>query len=404
MKSVLHITSANSNSGAGKGVLNLHHSLLKIGIRSKILFLKDSKVDQITTFSYSVNLRNRIAQKFFTFLDKLPTRFYFRKKDQIFSCGLFGIDINSLKLVKESDVIHFHWINHGFISINSISKFNKPIVWTLRDMWAFTGGCHQSFECMKFKSVCGSCIVLSSKFNDDLSTLVFSHKYQFYDLLNVKWVAISSWIKERAAESTLLKGNDISIIYSGINTEIFNTQDIYESRLYFSLPQNQKIILVGAQDINESYKGIQYSIYAINKIKENICVVTFGNSTIPQRSLNKKIYHLGFIKNEYTMSKIYTAADLFLSTSIAEAFGKTVAEAQACGLPVVCFDSTGPAEIIEHKKTGFIAKFQSAESVEFGINYVLKSNMDRNFIRKRAVDKFNIDVCALQYLEIYKKL
>ena len=104
------------------------------------------------------------------------------------------------------------------------------------------------------------------------------------------------------------------------------------------------------------------------------------------------------------MSKLYSAADIFLSTSIAEAFGKTVAEAQSCGLPVVCFNNTGPSEIVEHQKTGFISTFKDEESLELGINYLLQTKLDSIYIRNRAISKFNIDICAKQYFEIYNKL
>ena len=52
-------------------------------------------------------------------------------------------------ILKEADIINLHWINGGFLSLKSLEKLselNKPVVWTLHDMWAFTGGCHYNSE------------------------------------------------------------------------------------------------------------------------------------------------------------------------------------------------------------------------------------------------------------------
>ena len=103
------------------------------------------------------------------------------------------------------------------------------------------------------------------------------------------------------------------------------------------------------------------------------------------------------------MANLYNSADVFLAPSIAEAFGKTFAEAQACGLPVVCFDKTGPVDIIEHFKTGYLSNFKDKKDLLKGLRHCLSSNFDKYYIAQRAKKMFDIQNIIKQYVILYKK-
>jgi hypothetical protein len=55
-----------------------------------------------------------------------------------------------------------------------LPKIRKPIVWTFRDMWPMTGGCHYTLSCNNYKKTCGNCPQLNSNEKHDLS--YFSQK------------------------------------------------------------------------------------------------------------------------------------------------------------------------------------------------------------------------------------
>ena len=105
----------------------------------------------------------------------------------------------------------------------------------------------------------------------------------------------------------------------------------------------------------------------------------------------------------YILYRLYNCADIFLAPSIAEAFGKTFAEAQACGLPVVCFNETGPADIIEHLKSGYLAKFKDEKDLLKGLRFCLKTNFNRNYIGQRARKLFDVQQIIKQYITLYQK-
>ena len=195
---ILHISAADSSAGAGIASVKLHEALLSENVKSKILFLNDQSNEVPHNYIYQNTIARKIKRIFLTFVDRLIIKFYLRRKKEIFSPGLFGIDLSQEYEVQNADIIHLHWINHGFIDIKDLSKLNKPIVWTLHDCWVFTGGCHHFFSCENFKNNCGTCPVLKSENNNDLSNYVFRRKQKHLPMSNIKYVAISSWMKKQA--------------------------------------------------------------------------------------------------------------------------------------------------------------------------------------------------------------
>ena len=368
-----------------------------------MLFLVGDGNSEKSTFSYaSNNILKTFKRLTYTTLDRLPTWFYLNKNDQIFSPGIFGLSLRNNELFNWADLIHIHWANHGMIDIKEIKKWDKQIVWTIRDMWPFTGGCHHSFNCEKYKLKCGSCPVLGSDVKKDLSSFVLRKKIKYLSVLPIKWVAISSWMKAQASSSQVLKKKQISVIFSGIDCKIFKVTSKKKSRLAFNFPLNKKIILVGAGNLRDKYKGFNYLINLLNKVKKDHLVVTFGSGALNKNEIPQRIINLGYIDNNKDLSTLYNSADVFLAPSVAEAFGKTFAEAQACGLQVVCFNKTGPEDIVEHLKTGYLAKFEDEKDLLKGLRFCLKMTLDSIYISTRSKSLFDINSTAKKYISLYK--
>jgi glycosyltransferase involved in cell wall biosynthesis len=401
---ILHISSAGRQSGAGKGVINLHRTLRSLDVDSRILFLVDEPSETESIFTISNSKTNKIKRFFITFLDNLLVKFYTKRKMQLFSPGVFGINLLNHPLVRESDLIHLHWVNHGFVDVNTLVDLKKPIVWTMRDMWVFTGGCHYSLDCNRFTSHCVRCPVLKSS-SKDLSSFCQNRKENAYSRIDgIRWVAISNWLKTVAESSRLLNSQSIDMIHSGVEHQEFSPVERTIARKKFQLEENDKVILLGAQNIRDPYKGLDFAIDAINSLEYDVVVVVFGSPCETKFRDHVTLINVGYIKNSAELASLYSAADLFLCPSIAEAFGKTVVEAQMCGTPVVCFESTGPSEIVEHLKTGYKATFKSVSSLVTGLNLVINSFYDKVYISSRAKDKFSIDQNAREYIKIYEEM
>lgn len=399
---ILHLSAASELTGAGKATLLTHNALLKARVQSKVLFLK-SDLNAREVFSYhKLGCFLKMKRQIITLLERFPVYFYPNRSKSIFSTGLAGLKLKNNPFIKWADVIHIHWANHGYIDIAEIKKWNKPVVWTLRDMWAFTGGCHYAFDCENFKKSCGNCPVLGSSREKDLSRFVLQSKLKHIQHLNINWIAISSWMQKEANESALLKDKFVAVVHSGVDASKFCISDKEEIRTKLKLPLNKAIILLGADSIRERSKGFEYAKGVLNKMKADYLVVTFGNNSFHEGEIPQQTIHFGQLDYEQ-LCELYNAADVFLGPSIAEAMGKTFLEAQLCGLPVVCFAETGPADIVNHKETGYLAKYKDVDDLLHGLEFCLNTKMDRRAISSRATELFDITQIVKAYIAIYEK-
>ena len=403
--SILHLSAANSKTGAGIACLNIHNELLRQGIDSKVLFLKDNGYQAEGIFYFDDTLKNKIIQKLLTFVDRGILFKYVKRKAQLFSANIFGIDLSSHALVKKADIIHLHWINHGFVSINSFSKIHKPLLFTMQDNWLFTGGCHHFFNCRGFEKACGQCPTLNSSHQMDVSYQVLTRKKEIFNRLNYQLGAISHWMKNAAQSSILFKDKEINVIPSAIDVDFFYLKDSIVCRKEFGLSRTDKIVLIGAQEINSPYKGIGLAIEALEKFTAfSLTIVTFGNGEIIINNPLHKVINFGFIGSKEKMASLYAASELFFAPSLAEGFGMAVAEAQACGTPVLAFQNTGPEDIVQHQISGYLALYANSSDLFAGLNYCLHTEFDYMKFSANARSKFSIAKTVESYKKIYFKI
>jgi glycosyltransferase involved in cell wall biosynthesis len=400
---VLNISAANEDTGAGMAALLTHEALIKGGINS-ILLTIDGKV---STNKYSIQDNwgfNKVIRKIYGKLDNIFLNLYpKRKKRVLFTSGIVGLSINKFIEEYKPDVIHIHWLGHGMLNYKHLNNLNIPVVWTIRDMWAFTGGCHYSFECSNYLNGCGFCPELNSNNKNDLSKILNKLKIDTFKNDKIKFVAISDWIKDAAIKSNILFNKNIPVIFSGVNTNNFFSINKTKARESFSLKNEAKVILVGATDIREKYKGFDILISLLNMLPDEFIIVTFGDTSFEDGEIKQNHIHLGRITGEKLRSA-YNVADLFLCPSIIEAMGKTVVESLLCGTPVLAFRNTGPSSLIRHKIDGFLAEHSNINEMLLGINFLLANKLDKNEIENSARKRFDINLIALQYRELYEKI
>ena len=320
-----------------------------------------------------------------------------------------GTDISKLPEIQAADIIHLHWINQGGVSLNTIAQLQalgKPIVWTMHDMWPFTGICHHAYECTRYHERCGLCHLLNKPSTKDISYKTLQIKKNLYSSY-IHYVAVSSWLQEKAVSSPLVK--NVITIPNTLDTSVFSFQDKREARCFYNLPADKKIIIMGASKLNDPIKGFQFLREALAYLKtpEKICLCVFGNIKNEPQFLDGLPVQVVWINRSFTpndLAKLYAAADVTVVSSLYETFGQTLSESLACGTPVVSFDNSGQTDIVVHKKNGYLAKWKDAYDLARGIDFVLSNSFDVKELRNEAVSKYSESVVANQYIALYQSL
>lgn len=400
---VVHIVGGGITGGAGKGVLNLHVGLLRLGVDSRILVVArklDAQPEGGELFAPS-----GVAHYWAGALRMVDRQL----SKPLFSAGIFGANPLQSKLVESADIVNLHWLT-GAPSISAIGRAKKPIVFTLRDMWAFTGGCHYSLRCEKYTKICGECPRLHSNWKLDRSRFFQAWKqYHWRENPNIHPVGISPWICGEADRSGVFK-NNARLIWNGIDRRIFQPLDYIEAVRTLGLDSSFRYLSLGALNIKDEYKGAKLLPEIIARLKNRIGpyvkIITFGNGARSLLGEDSSLIHLGKVNDSKIINCIYAVSVAFLMTSIQEAFGKTVAESLASGTPVVAFNTSGPADMVEHKVSGYLAEPNSVDDFLSGVSFFLDSNCYQK-IRDYASERsrlFCSDKMAIEYKRFYETL
>jgi glycosyltransferase involved in cell wall biosynthesis len=406
---ILHLVAGSLGGGAARGAYWLHQAQRELGIDSTILTNAKDNLGDASVISLAQTPLKKLMFALLPRLGILPVKLYRKRKPVIFNTGFEGVDFTKHPAYKAADIVHLHWIN-GLVSMRTLRKVGKPIVWTMRDMWPLTGGCHYSIDCERYSIGCGQCPQLNSQRVHDLSRLIVANKRASFPK-HLRAIGISHWLSECATKSFVFEGLEVETISNNVNTSDFFPIKKSTARNAIGVKSDKKLILVGAQNISDFYKGFRLFVEALKFLNtEPLHFLFFGKASDAELSqLNVEYTNLGFLSDTLSLRLAYSAANVFVAPSRMDAFGKTLAEAMACGTPVVCFDATGPKDIVEHKTTGYKAEPFEPESLAMGIQWVLDCSPDDyarlcTCARDRVASHFDSRVIAKQYLALYQRL
>ncbi|MCI0501916.1 MAG: glycosyltransferase family 4 protein, partial [Epsilonproteobacteria bacterium] len=345
-------------------------------------------------------------------VDSLPTRLYKQRTKTLFSPSWIGFSGIVDKINEISpDIVHLHWICGGMMRIEDIARVKVPIVWSLHDNWAFTGGCHIMWECDKYKESCGNCPRLGSNKINDLSKKIFNRKQKtFASKKDITIVGLSHWLNECSKSSTLLKDKKHINLPNPIDTNTFKPFDKEKARELWSLPKDKKLVLFGAMnstsDINKGFAELSNAMGKLSS--QDIEFVVFGSSQ-PKNApdFGFKTHYLGHLHDDVSLVTLYSAVDVMVVPSLQENLSNAIMESLSCGTPVVGFDIGGNSDMIEHQKTGYLAQPFESEDLACGIEWVLiASNYDELCAnaREKVVREFDSRVVAGKYIKLYEAI
>lgn len=396
--------------GAARSSYRLHRGLRFLGLRSQML-VQNKFCDDRNVIGAKLK-REKLLAKTQPILNSLPLIFYGSRKNASFSSEWLSIN-NWGSYIEDINpqILNLHWVCDGFLSIESLAKFKLPIVWTLHDMWPFTGGCHYNQSCDRYTESCGQCPQLSSSRSKDLSHWVWSRKMKSWQNLNCTIVTPSRWLAECARSSSLFSKFRVETIPYGLDLERFRPSERRYARWWLSLPKDKHLILfTSIQATTDRRKGFHFlqdilKTLRLSFSRNDIELIIVGASE-PDTPLDLgfETHYLGTLKDDISLALVYGAADVFVAPSVQDNLPNTVLESIACGTPCVAFNVGGMPDLIEHQHNGYLAEPYEIQDFVNGIKWILEDKDRHHKLCLKARDKAETEFGLLLQAQRYKQL
>ena len=416
---ILHLSSSDIAGGAARAAHRLHRGLLSSGHDSHMLVGKKS-ADEIEVHQYygprglsdrlyRKRRRGKIAKDWQKSSVNRPAGFDRFTDDRSAHGRLL------LEEIHDYDIVNLHWVSE-FVDLGEVLPeltSRVPVVWTLHDMNAMTGGCHYDAGCGRYQTQCGSCPQLGSTEDADLSRQIFDRKAQAFgdiDANNLTIVTPSEWLGSCAESSTLLGKFSRQVIPYGLNLDDFTPRDRAFSRDTMRIPRDAKVLLFVADYMDNSRKGVKLLMDALTLLEDDdVLCITVGDSrgvTIPE-GIN--VQQLGRLSDDRIVSLAYSAADIFVCPSHQDNLPNTVLESISCGTPCVAFDVGGMPDMIKEGETGWLAECLDSKSLSAAIDRGLKDLSHRGAeiarsCSERAQQHYDLAIQPVKYAELYENM
>jgi len=397
-------------------MLRLHRALRRQGLDSWILArLRRSPQSNVLTIPEALGMRqtlvNRLLNNVRMQLDAwfaLPQ--VYRSTESILKSQIF----------EDADVIHLHNLHGWYLNYELLPRISarKPVIWTLHDMWAITGHCAYSYECVRWQTGCFDCPLLQGNGRRlveprptlfDRTAPQWRKKRDLYRRSRLHIVTPSQWLADQVRDSILGDALTIHCIPNGVDLTTFCPTDRAYARQALGIRESAKVILFVAAKVTQGRKGLAYLYEALQAVQGqgDVILLTVGSAEPNQQLQHHKQIHLGHVADDSRLNLAYSAADLFVLPTLADNQPLTVLEALASGTPVVAFDVGGISEMITHLQTGYQARYKDPADLAAGILTILDRADLRQVMRQRCrattLEKYDLDLQATRYTELYEQ-
>ena len=427
---LINISYQDINSGAARAAFRIHKNINNYGKENNM----ESSMRVIKKFSNDRKViggfpNNNSYQYYYQKILNRISRLIFRQKSyQHFSTAWpatgLGKELNTLYKKNRFDILMLHFLGDNTLSINEISKLNAPILWILHDQWALCGLEHYTqiskpdLAKYNYQTYLDSLKSKNLFRKPDFNNFFLQKKLKLWH--SPKYVvAPTTWMANCAKNSPIFEKADISIIPYPIDLDLWSPIDKELARRKLNLSHQKIFILFGAlTGTSDRRKGADLLFDGIRKLKtiiskslwESIELIVFGQDEQIELDISKeiKIHSIGRINDDKLLNLYYAASDLFVLPSRQDNLPSTGTEAQACGTPVVAFNTGGMPDIVDHRKTGALAKAFDVESlakeIKWVINKVRKDDELSIASRERALSLWEGKKISAEYKKIFRKI
>ncbi len=416
---ILHINSYDFG-GAANAALRLHQGLLNAGHDSRFMTLGNLNPNirkhatipapKVKRWQWWMKRMGILTNERFRFEERLS-----KESADIEAFAGFRTDTKNLinhPEVQQADVINLHWISHLIDWPTFFTQVGKPVVWTLHDMYPFTGGCHYDQECKRFTVNCGKCPILKSENKNDSSRYVWQGKNKALRPIEASQLTIvspSKWLQKCSQQSSLFSRFESLHIPYGIDLDTFKPRSKNKLRQELGIDEDS-IMLLFVADYATPRKGLHLLKEALALlINDNLplTLVSVGANNQFESDAFQHI-NLGKVDDQKQLAEIYSATDLFICPSIQDNLPNTVLEAMASGTPTIAFNTGGLPDMVFPGKTGFLAERLNSKSLAQAIRTAakdpsLKTTL-RESTRQYATENYPLIRQAKKYNKLYTSI
>lgn len=400
----INLSDYTATGGTGIAMQRLHNGLKPAGHQSKIFSLILESGDPEVIY-YERSLPTKILEKV---LLTLGNELGLYNASRIISTLNF---CNSL-FYKEADVINMHCIHGAFISYLGLPWLTKKAtIFTLHDMWAFTGHCHYSYDCNAWKTGCGKCPYpnIPSPIKRDNTAIEWKLKNWAYNHSHLHIVTPSKWMYNLAKES-MLNQFEIHHIPYGIDTKTYRQLDKEYCRKELQITQYKKVLMFNALSLQDERKGGDLLLNALEKLpaslKSEIILLTIGKHQLVNQ-VDIETMNLGFVTEDEKKCLIFNAADVFIFPTRADNSPLVLYESLACGTPVVSFDVGGVSDLVRPGITGALAEAENVEQLRDCIQQLLEDDSLRLSMNQKcrdiAAQEYSLELYTERYINVYRQ-
>lgn len=420
---LVQVSTYDIQGGAALAAYRLHRGLREIGEDCRMLVRHKASADDKVFRVFPQNQTETTDEDFF--LSTVIQNHYIDSHRTDISNTMFtlpypGFDLANLSPVQEADIINLHWVA-GYqspVTLQRLFQLGKPVVWTLHDQWAFTGGCHYTAGCVKYRRDCSSCPQLADD-PFDLPASILQDKLALFAQANLTIVTPSRWLAGCVRESALFKGLRVEVIPNSLDTEFFSPLPKAEAKKDLGLPRETVTLLFGAIDGAEKRKGFQELLTAVRYglaipdfrtlvERGQLKILCFGYPDAALEQAGLPVMALGYLDSLEKIRTAYSAADLFVLPSLEDNLPNTILEALSCGTPVVAFAAGGIPEVVTDGVNGKLISVGDSHKLAQAILSLVFHPEERDFMgrngRNLMVEQYPLPVQAQRYKYLYQEL
>jgi len=419
---VLHINDTSHTGGAARAMRRLHTALIEKGHNSR--FLVGRSIDpqdpdihliwnEVSPYhSLENSIKSRVGNQIGKYIGIHPWE------------NRTNLRITDTPIYHWADIIDLRNLFGGYFNLWSLPVLTaqKPVVWRLPDLWATTGHCAYPYDCQRWRTGCFECPLLTSEGRLkveptptiwDGTRRVWRSKKRLYENSQIHVVVTTKWMQDQVEQSILGNALSINIISNGVDLNIYKPRPKNEARAKLGLPTEGPILLWAARNRENYRKGFRLVVDALERIQisggKTPMLITMGSAKgWAEEETLQRVKHFGYIQDPEKQALLFTAADGFLCSTLADAQPQTALESLACGTPLIAFDIGPMSGLAIPGKTGYLVPKTDSASLFEGITRFLNDGEDQarmgEYCRQEALQKYDLMKQTDQYLILYERI